>query len=162
MVYISVQKETKTKTKTPTGLKHRVWCTKRKYCSVLMCDLCCKLHLYCEWEVFTSIIIAFIIALAECSAWGYFLKKTARWNKFENPNRGLLAWLMIFLRAVEYQSWKDTWSPKCFFCYREIRAREGEWPGHSHTAWDSKGPALPGLAGGTATRPCGLGSVFIS
>lgn len=21
---------------------------KKKYCSVLMCDLCCKLHLYCE------------------------------------------------------------------------------------------------------------------
>lgn len=117
MVYISEKEKKKSQQKSCRSKAQSLMYKRKKLLSIDVCDLCCKLHLYCEWEVFTSIIIAFITAQAECSAWGYFLKKnTARWNKFENPNRGLLALLMVFLRVVE---WRDTWSPKCFFCYRE-------------------------------------------
>lgn len=76
---------------------------KKKYSVFDVCDSYCKWHLYCEWEVFTSIILP-LLQLRLSAQSEHIFKKIACWNKFLNPNIFLFAWLAVFHFQLLYHS----------------------------------------------------------
>lgn len=97
------KKDKKNKNKKTTKTTKKDKKKKKKYSVFDVCDSYCKWHLYCEWEVFTSIILP-LLQLRLSAQSEHIFKKIACWNKFLNPNIFLFAWLVVFHFHLIYHS----------------------------------------------------------